>query len=50
MISNGLVLDKEGQKMSKRLGNTIDPFETLKTYGADSTRWYQYIIQIHGTI
>jgi len=40
VISNGLVLDKEGQKMSKRLGNTIDPFETLKTYGADSTRWY----------
>ena len=40
VISNGLVLDKEGQKMSKRLGNAIDPFETLNTYGADSTRWY----------
>lgn len=40
VISNGLILDKEGQKMSKRLGNTIDPFETLNTYGADSTRWY----------
>ena len=40
VISNGLVLDKEGQKMSKRLGNTIDPFKTLNTYGADSTRWY----------
>ena len=40
VISNGLVLDKEGQKMSKRLGNTIDPFKTLNTYGADATRWY----------
>ena len=40
VISNGLILDKEGQKMSKRLGNAIDPFETLNTYGADSTRWY----------
>ena len=40
VISNGLVLDKEGQKMSKRLGNAIDPFDTLNTYGADSTRWY----------
>ena len=40
VISNGLVLDKEGQKMSKRLGNTIDPLKTLNTYGADSTRWY----------
>ncbi len=40
IISNGLVLDKNGQKMSKRLGNAIDPFKTLKTYGADATRWY----------
>ncbi len=40
VISNGLVLDKNGVKMSKRLGNTIDPFETLQTYGPDATRWY----------
>ncbi|MCB9224471.1 MAG: isoleucine--tRNA ligase [Crocinitomicaceae bacterium] len=40
VISNGLVLDKNGQKMSKRLGNAVDPFETLGTYGADPTRWY----------
>ena len=40
VISNGLVLDKSGQKMSKRLGNSVDPFETLKEYGADATRWY----------
>ena len=40
VVSNGLVLDKKGQKMSKRLGNAIDPFETLETYGADATRWY----------
>ena len=40
VISNGLVLDKNGVKMSKRLGNTIDPFETLDQYGADATRWY----------
>jgi len=40
VVSNGLVLDKNGQKMSKRLGNAIDPFETLATYGADVTRWY----------
>ena len=40
VISNGLVLDKTGQKMSKRLGNAIDPFETLNIYGADATRWY----------
>ena len=40
VISNGLVLDKNGQKMSKRLGNAVDPFETLKTYGPDATRWY----------
>jgi len=40
VVSNGLVLDKNGQKMSKRLGNAIDPFETLATYGADATRWY----------
>jgi isoleucyl-tRNA synthetase len=40
VVSNGLVLDKKGQKMSKRLGNAIDPFETLQTYGPDATRWY----------
>ncbi|WP_298238724.1 isoleucine--tRNA ligase [uncultured Algibacter sp.] len=40
VVSNGLVLDKNGQKMSKRLGNAVDPFETLATYGADATRWY----------
>jgi len=40
VMSNGLVLDKNGQKMSKRLGNATDPFETLDTYGADATRWY----------
>ncbi len=40
VISNGLVLDKNGQKMSKRLGNAADPFETLSEFGADATRWY----------
>lgn len=40
VISNGLVLDKNGQKMSKRLGNAVDPFETIDRYGADATRWY----------
>lgn len=40
VISNGLVLDKNGQKMSKRLGNAVDPFETIDKYGADATRWY----------
>ncbi|MGV6862529.1 MAG: isoleucine--tRNA ligase [Putridiphycobacter sp.] len=40
VISNGLVLDKNGVKMSKRLGNAIDPFKTLDTYGPDATRWY----------
>ena len=40
IISNGLVLDKNGNKMSKRLGNAVDPFEVLATYGADATRWY----------
>ena len=40
VMSNGLVLDKNGQKMSKRLGNAVDPFETLKKYGPDATRWY----------
>ena len=40
VISNGLVLDKVGQKMSKRHGNSIDPFETIDKYGPDATRWY----------
>ncbi|MAM19384.1 MAG: isoleucine--tRNA ligase [Gramella sp.] len=40
VVSNGLVLDKNGQKMSKRLGNAVDPFETLSVYGPDATRWY----------
>ncbi|MCB0687142.1 MAG: isoleucine--tRNA ligase, partial [Saprospiraceae bacterium] len=40
VVSNGLVLDKEGRKMSKRLGNSVEPFETLEKYGADATRWY----------
>ncbi|MFI3291932.1 MAG: isoleucine--tRNA ligase [Rikenellaceae bacterium] len=40
IISNGLVLDKKGNKMSKRLGNAVDPFEVLNKYGADATRWY----------
>ena len=40
VVSNGLVLDKDGNKMSKRLGNTVDPFETIQKYGADATRWY----------
>ncbi len=40
VVSNGLVLDKEGKKMSKRLGNAVDPFETMDAHGADATRWY----------
>ncbi len=40
VVSNGLVLDKSGNKMSKRLGNVVDPFETIAKYGADATRWY----------
>src|SRR5690606_11860502 len=39
-VYNGLVLDKNGHKMSKRLGNAVDPFETIKNYGPDATRWY----------
>lgn len=39
-VSNGLVLDKAGNKMSKRLGNVVDPFATIETFGADATRWY----------
>lgn len=39
-VSNGLVLDKEGNKMSKKLGNSVDPFETIGKYGPDATRWY----------
>lgn len=40
VVSNGLVLDKNGKKMSKRLGNAVDPFKTMEKYGADATRWY----------
>jgi isoleucyl-tRNA synthetase len=40
VVSNGLVLDKNGNKMSKRLGNAVEPFETIEKYGADATRWY----------
>jgi isoleucyl-tRNA synthetase len=40
VVSNGLVLDKNGHKMSKRLGNAVDPFETIEKYGADAVRWY----------
>lgn len=40
VVSNGLVLDKKGNKMSKRLGNVVDPFSTIETFGADATRWY----------
>lgn len=40
VIANGLVLDEKGQKMSKRVGNVVDPFTTLDKYGADATRWY----------
>ena len=40
VVSNGLVLDKSGNKMSKRLGNVVDPFVTINTFGADATRWY----------
>jgi isoleucyl-tRNA synthetase len=40
VVSNGLVLDKNGNKMSKRLGNVIDPFQTIEQFGADATRWY----------
>jgi isoleucyl-tRNA synthetase len=40
IISNGLVLDKDGNKMSKRLGNAVDPFIAMNQYGADALRWY----------
>jgi len=40
VVSNGLVLDKNGKKMSKRLGNAVDPFDTMNAHGADATRWY----------
>ena len=40
VVSNGLVQDKSGQKMSKSKGNAVEPFETIATYGADATRWY----------
>ena len=43
IVSNGLVLDKNGNKMAKRLGNTVDPFETIQKYGADSLRWYMIV-------
>ena len=40
VVSNGLVLDKNGNKMSKRLGNAVDPFSTIEQYGPDAARWY----------
>jgi isoleucyl-tRNA synthetase len=40
VVSNGLVLDKNGNKMSKRLGNVVDPFDTINSFGSDATRWY----------
>ena len=43
VVSNGLVLDKKGNKMSKRLGNAVDPFDTLEKYGPDATRWYMIV-------
>lgn len=43
VIANGLVLDKNGNKMSKRLGNTVDPFETMEAYGPDALRWYMIV-------
>ena len=43
VISNGLVLDKDGNKMSKRLGNAVDPFEVIKKFGPDATRLYMVI-------
>lgn len=43
VVSNGLVLDSKGNKMSKRLGNAVDPFSTLEKYGADATRWYMVV-------
>ncbi len=43
VVSNGLVLDKTGKKMSKRLGNAADPFKTMEKYGADATRWYMIV-------
>jgi isoleucyl-tRNA synthetase len=50
VISNGLVLDKNGNKMSKRLGNAVDPFETLGKYGPDATRWYMIPMRSLGII
>ncbi len=43
VVSNGLVLDKNGNKMSKRLGNAVDPFKTIDQYGPDATRWYMIV-------
>jgi isoleucyl-tRNA synthetase len=50
VIANGLVLDKNGNKMSKRLGNAVDPFKTLKEYGPDALRWYMLSNANPGTI
>ena len=50
VVSTGLVLDKDGVKMSKRLGNVVDPFETLSTHGADAPRWYMMTNPNLGTI
>ncbi len=50
VVSNGLVLDKNGNKMSKRLGNVVNPFETIEKYGADATRWYLLPMHLLGII
>ena len=48
VISNGLVLDKNGNKMSKRLGNAVDPFGAIEKYGSDPLRWYISKLELVG--
>ena len=50
VISNGLVLDKDGNKMSKRLGNAVNPFDAIEKFGSDPLRWYMISILRRGTI